>query len=290
MRIPFTCAILGLAAVLAITSVAMAQAAPPQQGTRVAPAWKYDPADRAIGTGGPAPKRDLTGSWAGPRSGAGVSDGERGEVPAMTPLGKQLFDLNKPLGKFSPAGTNDPTVRTCDPFGFPRNATDEIRGLAFATMPNRIVLMEQFQDIWREIWLDGRELPKNAGTAEKNSPDPRYNGYSVGHWEDDYTLVIDTTGVDERTWLSGAGYPHTVNARFQERYTRTSHNDLQLTVTVDDPALYTKPFMLGKFNFRWLPSQLLDEKLCVPSEVIEYLKAVGDPAGSDPKSNNQGRY
>jgi hypothetical protein len=251
--------------------------------------WKYDPADRADGTGGPAPKRDFSGSWAGPRSGAGVADGERGEAPALTPLGKQMLDQNKPLAKFSPAGTNDPTVRTCDPFGFPRSATDEIRGIAFATMPDRIVLLAQFQDVWREIWMDGRELPKDAGSAEKNSPDPRYYGYSVGRWEDDYTLVIDTTGLDERTWLSGEGLPHTVNAHIQERYTRTSHNDLQLTVTVDDPAVYTKPFVLGKFNFRWIPSQQMDEKLCVPSEVIEYLKAVGDPAGSDPKGNS-GRY
>jgi hypothetical protein len=96
-------------------------------------------------------------------------------------------------------------------------------------------------------------------------------------------------GVDDRTWLTGGGYPHTVNARIQERYRRTSHNDLELTVTVDDPELYTKPFMLGKFNFRWIPTQQIDEKLCVPSEVIEYLKAVGDPAGSDPNANT-GRF
>jgi hypothetical protein len=280
MRNVFTRAIIVSATLLAVSSIATGQA------TR---SWKYDPADRADGPGGPAPKHDLTGSWAGPRSGAGVPDPQRGEVPTLTPKGKELFDLNKPLSKFSPAGTNDPTVRTCDPFGFPRSATDEIRGIAFATMPDRIVLLAQFQDVWREIWTDGRELPNNVGTAEKNSPDPRYYGYSVGHWEDDFTFVIDTTGIDERTWLTGGGYPHSVKARIQERYKRTSHNDLELTLTVDDPELYTKPFMLGKYNFRWIPSQQMDEKLCVPSEVIEYLKAVGDPAGSDPKGNS-GRY
>jgi|SRR5579862_1780581 len=88
-------------------------------------------------------------------------------------------------------------------FGFPRSATDEIRGIAFSTMPGRTVLMSQWQDAWREIWMDGRELPKNVGSDEKDSPDPRYYGYSVGHWEGDDTLVINTTGVDDRTWLSG---------------------------------------------------------------------------------------
>jgi len=278
-------AIIALAVTLAFSSAALAQSVQPKQGAHVVPVWKFDPSDRAIGDGGPAPKRDLTGSWAGPRSGAGVPDPERGETPVLTPMGKKLFEQNKPLGKYSPAGTNDPTVRTCDPYGFPRSATDEIRGIALATMPGRIILMSQWQDAWREIWMDGRELPKNAGSDEKDSPDPRYYGYSVGHWEDDYTLVIDTTGVEDRTWLSGAGYPHTMHAHFQERYRRTSHNDVELTLTVDDPELYEKPFTLGKFKFRSIPNQMLDEKLCIPSDVIEYLKAVGDPAGSDPKGN-----
>ena len=282
-------AIIALVVTLAFSSVGLAQSAQPKQGAHVVPVWKFDPADRATGDGGPAPKRDFSGSWAGPRSGAGVPDPERGEAPVMTPMGKKLFEQNKPLGKYSPAGTNDQTVRSCDPYGFPRSAIDEIRGIAFGTMPGRIILMSQFQDAWREIWMDGRQLPTNAGSDEKGSPDPKYYGYSVGHWEDDYTLVIDTTGVDERTWLNGTGYPHTVNAHFQERYKRTSHNGLELTVIVDDPELYTKPFTLGKYKFRWIPNQMLDEKLCIPSDVIEYLKAVGDPAGSDP-NNTQRRY
>jgi hypothetical protein len=289
IHIRFTRPIVGFAAVLALSSVALAQTAQPGQGTHAAPVWKFDPSDRVIGTGGPAPKRDLGGTWAGPRSGAGVPDNERTDPPMLTPLGKELMEQNKPLGKYSPAGTNDPFVRTCDPFGVPRSATDQIRGIAFASMPNRIVLMSQFQQVWREIWMDGRELPKNVGTTEKDSPDPRYYGYSVGHWEGDNTLVVDTTGLDEATWLSGSGYAHTVNARIQERYTRKNHNELELTVTVDDPTLYVQPFTLGKFHFRWIPNQLMDEKLCIPSNVIEYLKAVGDPAGSDPNANT-GRY
>src|SRR5436305_10416622 len=135
------CAIIALAATLAFSAftafstAALAQSAQPKQGAHVVPVWKFDPADRAIGDGGPAPKRDLTGSWAGPRSGAGVPDPERVDTPVLTPAGKKLFEQNKPLGKYSPAGTNDPTVRTCDPFGFPRTATDEIRGIAFGTKP-----------------------------------------------------------------------------------------------------------------------------------------------------------
>jgi hypothetical protein len=121
-----------------------------------------------------------------------------------------------------------------------------------------------------------------VGASGKDAPDPRYYGYSVGHWEGANTLVVDTTGLDEKTWLTDAGYPHSIDAHVQERFTRTDHNDLDLTLTVDDPKFYTKPFSLGTEFFRWVPDQILDERLCIPSNVIEYLKAVGDPAGKQP--------
>jgi hypothetical protein len=283
----FAAVTLALAAGLVLSSPASAQtaSAKSQQGTQARSPWKYYAADRAVGDGGPAPKRDLSGTWAGPRSGAGVPDGPTdSDKPSLTPLGQQLMSVNKPLGKFSPAGTNDPTVRSCDPFGVPRNAMDEIRALSFATMPGRIIMLIQFQDIWREIWMDGRKLPTTVGEPGKDALDPRYNGYSVGHWEDDSTLVIDTTGLDERTWITGGGLPHTMNAHIQERYTRVDHNDLKFNVTIDDPKVYTKAFSLGTRQYRWIPNQEMDEKLCVPSEVMEYLQTMGDPAGSDPNA------
>ena len=208
MRKPFTVAIVGLVSVLALSSVAMAQMAQSQdkQGNAAPSPWKFYPHDNAAGDGGPAPKRDLTGTWAGPGSSPAVPRGARGDAPSLTPLGQQLMSKNKPIGKFSPAGTNDSHARYCDPVGFPQNAYTEARGLSIATMPNRVVILIQFQDLWREIWTDGRALPTNVGGPEEDALDPTYNGYSVGHWEDDYNFVVDTTGVDARTWLTGGGY------------------------------------------------------------------------------------
>lgn len=288
MRNHFLAAIAAVSATLLLPLFLAAQTAPPAPAGQLNP-WKFHPTDRPVGDGGPAPKRDLTGTWAGPGSGMAVPRGEPAEKPELTPLGQQLMSQNKPLGKFSPAGTNDPHVRYCDPFGMPLNTVQEIRGLSFASMPNRIVMLLMYQDLWREVWMDGRKLPTTVGESGKDALDPRYNGYSVGHWEDDYTLVVDTTGLDERTWVTAAGYPHTVNAHVQERYTRIDHNDMKLTVTVDDPKIFAKPFSLGTNNFRWIPNQELDEWLCVPSEVQEYLKEMGDPAGSDPNAAPQRR-
>src|ERR1700726_5317768 len=77
------------------SSVAIAQIpqAEPKQGNQGRSPWKYYPFDRAVGDGGPAPKRDLTGTWAGPSSGAAVPRGNAQEpkAPPMTPLGQRLF-------------------------------------------------------------------------------------------------------------------------------------------------------------------------------------------------------
>lgn len=280
MRKAFAGAIAGWATMLILSSVTFGQTSQPKQGTSNSSIWKYEGRNRAVGTGGPAPVRDFSGSWAGPRSGAGVRPSTPGGEPSFTSLGQKLFSGNKTLAKFDPAGTNDPVVRTCDPLGFPRADKYSIMEMAFAAMPNRIVVLYAFQQQWREIWMDGRELPKNVGAATKDALDPRYYGYSVGHWEGDSTLVVETTGLDDHTWLNELGYPHSGEARVEERFTRTDFNDLELTITIDDPKIYTKPFSLGTEYFRWIPDQVMEERLCVPSNVIEYLKAVGDPAGA----------
>ena len=285
MRSRFVVALLSVGAILLLSSGATAQTtqSQPKQNQGRSP-WKYYPMDRAVGDGGPAPKGDLTGTWAGPGSGAAVPKGINAQTPTappMTPLGQQLYAMNKPIGKYSPAGTNDPHNRYCDPFGFPQNMTNEIRGITIATLPNRTFILIQYMDVWREIWTDGRALPTNVGSSGPNALDPRYNGYSVGHWEDDYTFVVDTTGLEPGTWATKNGYPHSIDAHVQERFHRDSKNDLTLTMTMDDPKLYTKQFFLGEQHFRWIPNQQLDDFTCIPSEVQEYLKQMGDPAGYD---------
>jgi hypothetical protein len=265
MRKRFTAAMLGLMCVLVFSSVARAQGA--YRNT------EYDKLN--IGPGGPAPKQDFTGSWAGP-----VAVDRQGEAPSLTSLGQKLMSANKPEPQFHIAGTNDSYARMCDPLGFPRNMVFELRGIAFATMPDRIVVLNQYQRAWREIWMDGRELPKNVGGTAKDAPDPRYYGYSVGHWEGDSTLIVETTGLDDKTWLTRMGYPHSIDAHVQERFVRPDHNDLQLTITVDDPKIYTKPFVLGVVNFKWVPDQQLAEQLCIPSEMLQYLNLIGDPGGT----------
>jgi hypothetical protein len=220
-------------------------------------------------TGGPAPVHDVSGSWAGNLT------PERGEIPSLTPLGQKMKSLMKSEPDFGTANSNDP-MNTCDPLGVPRNLVFETRGLAFATMPNRIAILHQYQRIWRYAWMDGRALPTKFDT-EDGVPS-RWYGYSSGHWEGDHTLVIDTVGLNEETWLDKAGNPHSVDAHVQERYERKDHNHMFMTVTVDDPKVFTKPFVLSKNEYRWIPDQEAEEQMCVPSEMIRYRSLISNPS------------
>jgi hypothetical protein len=277
MRKTCTGVLAGVAGVLLLSALAAAQSDAPRSP------WKYYPEDARAnaGPGGPVPVRDLTGTWAGESSGAGVQrliPPER--TPPLTPLGKQLFDRNKAEGAgVVVAESNDPHVKYCDPFGFPRNMNDQIRSMTITALPDRTFVLLKFMNIWREIWTDGRALPTNVGGRGRDAHDPTYNGYSVGRWEDDYTFVVETTGMAPETWATESGYPHSVDARVTERFHRKSKNDLTLTMTMDDPKLYTRPLRLGEVYFRWIPSQTFFDFTCIPSSVQRYLKEMADPAG-----------
>jgi hypothetical protein len=232
---------------------------------------------------GPAPARDLSGVWVGPQ------DNTPDPVPPMTPAGEALFKLRKPYGdatrpdasaRGERPSSNDPFI-TCDPLGFPRNllahAVSSRGRMIFGSAPDRILIAYEQQRVWREIWMDGRALPKAVDV--RGAPESRYYGYSVGRWESNNTLVIDTTGVDERPWLDESGRPRSSSARIQERYARGDQYNLQLTVTIDDPKFYAKPWTWMRANFYWVLGQEFAETFCIPSEGIEYRDSLARPSG-----------
>jgi hypothetical protein len=232
------------------------------------------------------PLRDISGVWLGavvPREGKDFNQDMTPEpVPPMTPWGQAFFDAVKPFRgpRAVPiAQATDPLV-TCDPLGVPRSVIYETRGIAFEHVQRRTLQLLQYQRIWREIWTDGRSLPTNVGAPGADTLDPRYYGYSVGAWADDYTFVVRTTGFDERAWADELGYPRSMNAIVEERYRRIDHDTLELTVTIDDPKAYTKPFVTLKHEFTWAPTQELEEQLCIPSDALEYHAAFS-PAGAE---------
>jgi hypothetical protein len=228
---------------------------------------------------GPAPKHDLTGAWVGPNKIV------MGPYAPMTPAGQAAFKLNKPIKRASDNATeveanNDPFA-ICDPLGFPRDLLNHwlsSRGtISFEPVTNRMVMLFEQQRVFREVWTDGRQNP--AKVDGPGAPDSRFYGYSVGHWDGDNVFVIDTMGLDARSWLDEAGLPHTSGAKLQERWTRLDQYNLEAIVTVDDPQYFTKPFQLMKTNYYWKKDQNMEEELCLASEALRYREKLSNPSG-----------
>jgi hypothetical protein len=292
---------------LTFSSSARAQTAPPQPGTskEQSPATAAPVSGDVDGWGRPvsppakdqksgvAPRHDISGTWepaGGPLDGvqfngskAAQEDGKNDREPPYTPLGRQLWRANKPsIGSRGvvPADANDP-VLMCDPQGFPREDLFQLRTTQIVQEPEKIYILYEFDQIWRAIWADGRELPKD--------PEPRWFGYSVGKWLDDYTFVVETSGIDDRSWIDNVGRPHSDQLRVEERFHRVDRDHLEWTVTIDDPKMYTQPWVaMDKLRFYLQPANFdVREMICSPSEAKEYDKLIGNPASDT--STGKGR-
>jgi hypothetical protein len=231
----------------------------------------------------PAPVRDISGIWE-PANGPGdaiqangakamPSDGKPEHALPFTSAGEAAFRAHKPGFGTTAVATaliNDP-MDICDPQGWPRIVLHNFRTSQIVQTANQVLILYQFNKKWRVVWTDGRELPKD--------PDPRWWGYSAGKWVDDYTFVAQTVGMDDRTWLDNAGRPHSDAMRVEERYHRVDRDHLQMTITIDDPKMYTKPWVaLDKLPLRLQrPGFDIMEMECSPSETAEYNKRHANP-------------
>jgi len=186
---------------------------------------------------------------------------------------------NKPTQGFTSVGardTNDPANLYCDLLGFPREDRYNLKGLQIVQTQNEVLMLYEYDQAWRTIWTD--EIFPRIIT---NTLEPRWYGYSIGKWVDDTTLVVETVGTDERTLIDNGGRPHSDELRVEERFHRVNHDILQLTVTINDPKIYTKPWLaLDKFPMRLQPPDFdIREMICSPSELADYLKQVGNLEG-----------
>jgi hypothetical protein len=122
--------------------------------------------------------------------------------------------------------------------------------------PDLILILNEFNSTYRQIFTDGRPLPVD--------PNPSWKGYSTGRWEGD-TLVVETNGLRDELWLDMAGDPLTDAAKVTERIQRLNYGNLQIDVTVDDPKAYTRPWTIKLHQFIVLNTELLDY-VCLENE------------------------
>jgi hypothetical protein len=251
--------------------------------------YKDSPIMPADPKAAPAPRHDLSGIWE-PAAGwlAGVQFMGAQEYPSdgkhflpFTSAGEEAFKTHKAgfgTNEVPIALNNDP-FDMCDPIGFPRIELFNLRAIQILQTPKQVMILYQNDRTFRSIWTDGRGFP------DPDITEPRWYGYSIGRWEDDNTLAVDTTGIDERTWIDNAGRPHSGDLQVEERFHRVNHDLMELTLTINDPKMYAKPWVaLEKFPMR-LQSDAFDirEMLCSPSEQATFDKEVSKPAIAAPQ-------
>jgi hypothetical protein len=221
----------------------------------------------------PAPKRDISGVWLYQGTGGSEGIAPDKDMPPMTPWAQARFATEKPgYGPRAVPDGNDPILQ-CDPSGFPRLMFFPTP-FEFVQTSAKIIQFFEREHAWRPIWTDGRPLPKDS--------DPSWYGYAIGHWEGDYTLVVESTGFNDKTWLGATGYPHSDEMQVTERYQRVDHDTIVYNIRVDDPKAYTKPIIAPQRIMKLRPGVELSELPCVWSEENSFTKRIREPAVRKP--------
>lgn len=149
---------------------------------------------------------------------------------------------------------DDPHIR-CLPDAFVR-AYGLPHYLKFLQTPDLLVMLNEYNGVYRQVFTDGRSLPE--------APNPSWQGYSTAAWSGD-TLVIDTIGFRDDVWIDWDGSMITEAAKLTERIRRPDFGHLEIEVTVDDPKAYTKPWTVTLRQQFAADTELIDE-ICAEGE------------------------
>ena len=170
--------------------------------------------------------------------GARLKDG----LPYQPWARKLAAERTAQLGKDDPVGL-------CKPGGAVRILTfPPFR--KFLQPPGLFVILSERDVTFRQIFLDGRALPED--------PTPTPNGYSIGRWDGD-TLVVQSVGFRDGTWLDRNGSPMSESAKMTERFRRVNYGRVDVELTIDDPKAYTRPFTVT-----------LQQRLVLDTELMDY--------------------
>jgi hypothetical protein len=191
-----------------------------------------------------------------------IIDGPVGEIPFL-PWTKAMYDYNKSNNVlYDPQGF-------CLPPGGPR-AFGTPYPSEFIQQDDRIiVIFEGGAHVWREIHMDGRQHPPLEDIT------PSFFGHSIGWWEGE-TLVIDTIGYNEMTWLNFNGTMHTDKLHTIERISRPTYDTLHYEAVIDDPEAYERPWTVA-WDIPWAEGEELKEYIC--QENNQYLIDLKDDFG-----------
>jgi len=238
MRALLIAGIVALTVPLSLSAQAPAKRAAPKSAVPRMPDGKPD--FTGVWQGGST----VRGSWDDANAGTGVGGSGRDPAAPVAPSSNdrpagragapyQPWAAQKVLEAFNRRGIDDPTSK-CLPAGIPRTVMLGLFPQQFVQTPTQIVMLYEYMNVYRVI-------PFNA----KHPDDllPSYLGNGVGRWEGD-TLVVDTIGFNDKTWLAGAGTFHSDALHTVERFTRIDKDQINYDITMEDPNVFTKPWTL----------------------------------------------
>src|SRR5438445_5748299 len=223
------------------------------QRLKVPPAKVPRTADGKPNLSAPAPrlpdgKPDLSGIWE-PANNKYVQNLAADLKPEDVPYqswAKALFDERK-----TGAHSKEDQPAHCLPQGVPRINAAPAPWKVVQT-PGFIAIIYEAFNLWRQIFLDGRELAADAT--------PSWLGYSTGKWQGD-TLVVDTKGFNGKAWIDQLGRPSTDTLHVIGRFQRKDFGHMEIQITIDDPNAYTKPWTVTE-QFRLLADGEVMEAIC----------------------------
>jgi hypothetical protein len=213
----------------------------------------------------PAPKArrgqpDLSGTWWVPHHGV---EGVDGPPKYLVNLAADLKAEEVQMLPWAAAAqkqraadlAKDFPLSRCFPLPPPSIFTEPLP-FKILQSPGLVAILFEHQGRYRQIFTDGRALPVD--------PQPTWLGYSVGRWQGD-TLVVETAGFNDQSWLDGMGHPHTGALRVTERFRRRDFGHLEIRATIDDPEAYSKPWTVT-IPVELLPDTDLLEQQCNENE------------------------
>jgi hypothetical protein len=224
------------------------------------------------GVSAPFDPRDLSGMWEffNGVPGQGIYATPSKEHPPMTAWAKARYDEAKPgYGPKAQAGGNDPILK-CYPTGIPRILFFP-QPLEIFQAPGRTFMFFERDHAWRQIWTDGRSHPKDLAAT--------WMGDSIGKWDGD-TFVVDTVGLNEKSWLDFYGDPHSEDIHLVEKFKRVDHDTLTLQLVVDDPKAYTATWIGDTKIYKLLKGNkaYMEELPCIPEEEDAFTNRIRMPA------------
>jgi len=217
--------------------------------------------DGKIDLSAPAPrtregKPDFSGVWSAPNYSTKylenlAADGI--EVPMLPWAAVVYKERQENFGKDRPSNTCLPhSVTDFDAHHMPKKVIQT---------PGVLVILFESYHSFRQIFTDGRALPKER--------EPAWFGYSVGRWEDD-TLVVDTVGLNPKTWLDDGGHPLSDALHVIERFRRPDFGHMVVDVTIDDPKTYARPWTV-RLPWAYVPDTDLLDWVCENEKDIPHM-------------------